>query len=395
VAHPGGGDGIAVADLRRPHPPVMVNYGVAAFSTAAALAIARVLEIGLVSAPVSLFLCAIIFSAWFGGVGPGLFAAALSHLGFVYYFVSPAHSLAFAAQEIPRVVLFTLSAIFVLLLTAAQRRATQSLSLALDDLGRTVHALKDSNQALQAENAERKRAERALEVLAGRLIDAQEEERRRIGRELHDHISQMLGVLTIKVDQLRADDAHTPRVARALDDLRHDASLITDDVHRLSHRLHSSTLDYLGLVTALHKLVSDFSDRYGILITFAHTSVPRPLPADVALCLFRVAEESLTNIAKHSHARTAQVHVAGLADGIRLTVQDAGKGFDMHSVQNRGGLGFVSMQERLRALQGTIRVDSAPAQGTRIDAWLPAMMLANARHENAQRSDAVRTGQQP
>jgi PAS domain S-box-containing protein len=236
---------------------------------------------------------------------------------------------------------------------------------------------------------ERKRAEQALEDLAGRLISAQEEERSRIGRELHDHISQTLGVLTIKIDQLRASDAVAPDVAVVLDELRRDTSAITDDVHRLSHRLHSSTLDYLGLVPALQKLVSEFAERHGIEITLAHASVPSPLPSEVALCLFRVAEESLTNIAKHSKARSARIHVTGAPDGLHLTVQDAGDGFDLTGARSRAGLGFVSMQERLRVLHGTIHVDSAPSRGTRIDAWVPPTMLTGAHNESARRSETA------
>ena len=218
---------------------------------------------------------------------------------------------------------------------------------------------------------EREQAEQALEDLAGRLIHAQEEERKRIGRELHDHISQTLGVLIIKIDQLRANGEITPGIGAALEELRRETTGITDDVHRLSHRLHSSTLDYLGLVPALQKLISEFSERHDISITFAHESLPASLPSEVALCLFRVAEESLTNIAKHSRARSANVHVTGSADGIHLRVEDAGTGFDMATLGSRAGLGFVSMQERLRVLHGTIHIDSAPSRGTRIDAWVP------------------------
>jgi signal transduction histidine kinase len=218
---------------------------------------------------------------------------------------------------------------------------------------------------------EREQADQALEDLAGRLIHAQEEERKRIGRELHDHVGQMLGVLTIKIDQLRASGEIASGFIVALEDLRQGTSDISDDVRRLSHRLHSSTLDYLGLVPALQKLVSEFSERHGIPIAFAHASMPLSVPSEVALCLFRVAEESLTNIAKHSQARSANVHVAGAPDGIHLTVEDAGTGFDMTSRGNKAGLGFVSMQERLRVLHGTIRVDSAPSLGTRIAAWVP------------------------
>ena len=225
---------------------------------------------------------------------------------------------------------------------------------------------------------ERKRAERALEDLAGRLIDAQEEERSRIGRELHDHISQTLGVLTIKIDQLRAREEITPGIGGALDELRRSTCEITDDVHRLSHRLHSSTLDYLGLVPALQNLVAEFAERHDISITFTYASVPPSLPSEVALCLFRVAEESLTNIAKHSKARSAQVHVTGATDGIRLTVEDTGTGFDVKSPESKAGLGFVSMRERLRVLHGTIHVDSIPSRGTRIDAWVPPRVLTSA-----------------
>jgi PAS domain S-box-containing protein len=220
-----------------------------------------------------------------------------------------------------------------------------------------------------------KQAEQDLEELAGRLIDAQEEERSRIGRELHDHISQMLGVLTIRIDQLRADDATPPPVAGALEELRQSTSELTDDIHSLSHRLHSSALDYLGLVPALQKLVNEFSARHSIAVDFSHASVPVPLRSDVALCLFRVTEESLTNIVKHSHARSARVAASGHADGLRLTIEDNGRGFDVDSLEHRAGLGFVSMRERLRVLRGTVRVDSAASRGTKIDVWVPAASL--------------------
>jgi signal transduction histidine kinase len=95
------------------------------------------------------------------------------------------------------------------------------------------------------------------------------------------------------------------------------------------------------------------------------------------LCLFRIAEESLTNIAKHSHGRSASIHVTGAPDGIHLRVEDAGIGFDMTTFGSNAGLGFVSMQERLRVLHGTIRVDSAPSRGTKIDAWVPPIMLTS------------------
>ena len=222
---------------------------------------------------------------------------------------------------------------------------------------------------------DRKRAEQELEDLAGRLIHAQEQERSRIGRELHDHVSQMLGVLTIRLDQLRAEEG-TPRpVAAELSDLRQSTAEITQEIHDLSHRLHSSALDYLGLVPAVQRLVSEFASHHGIAIEFTHGSLPA-LPTEVALCLFRVTEESLTNIAKHSQAASARVNLRGAADGVHLTIDDSGIGFDVKALEQKAGLGFVSMRERLRALAGTVRVQSAPSRGTTIEVRIPAASLA-------------------
>ena len=238
----------------------------------------------------------------------------------------------------------------------------------------------------------RKRTEQELEELAGRLINAQEQERSRIGRELHDHISQMLGVLTIRLDQLRAEETVPPSVAATLEELRHSTAEITTDIHNLSHRLHSSALDYLGLVAALQRLVKEFSSRHGITIDFSHASLPEPLPSDVALTLFRVTEESLTNIAKHSGSKSARIRVTGEPDGIHLTIEDAGVGFEMASFGAKGGLGFVSMRERLRALRGKLRVESAPSRGTTIHVQVPPRSLTAVASVvvNAPREDSAR-----
>jgi len=237
---------------------------------------------------------------------------------------------------------------------------------------------------------ERKRTEEALEDLAGRLIRAQEEERSRIGRELHDHISQRLGVLAIKIDQLRAEPT-TPHAAReALDALRQDTTEVTGDVHRLSHRLHSSMLDHLGLVPALHRLVAEVSERHDIHVDFAHTPLPAGLHPDVRLCLFRIAEESLTNVVKHSGAREARVEIAYGDEGIRLIVEDAGHGFDAGVLGSKAGLGFVSMRERLRLVHGTLQVQST-AQGTTLDIRVPAAVaVAGAMSADIDASQAAR-----
>ncbi len=333
-------------------------------------------------------LIAVLMAAWFNGLWPALLASFLAVVADDYFFTQPLYTLTPELSHLPHLTAFVLLAVFFATMSASRRRAEFLLKRARDEMEDRVIArtaeLRQSNIQLQAEIVERQRAERTLEDLAGRLINAQEAERSRIGRELHDHISQTLGVLSIKIDQLRANGAVTPEVGAALDEVRRDTREITDDVHRLSHRLHSSTLDYLGLVPALQKLVSEFGSRHDISIGFSYTSLPPSLPSEVSLCLFRIVEEGLTNIAKHSQARLGQVHVSGDTDGIHLTVQDSGTGFDAASAESHGGLGFVSMRERLRVLHGTVRVESTPAQGTRIEVWIPAASLqasAFAEHE--------------
>ncbi len=219
--------------------------------------------------------------------------------------------------------------------------------------------------------ATRRREAPQPDDLAGRLVDAQETERRRIGRELHDHFGPALTILVLRIDRLRADPAIGRDMERGLDELRRRADEIADEVHRLSHRFHSSPLDHEGLAPAIARLVTEFSSHHGLAIELSPTSMPYELPADVALCLFRVTEESLTNIARHSEARSVRVALSGNAQGIRLTVEDDGEGFDPVVAARRPGLGFVSMRERLRALHGVVRIDSAPSRGTRVDAWVP------------------------
>jgi PAS domain S-box-containing protein len=217
---------------------------------------------------------------------------------------------------------------------------------------------------------QRKDAERELEELSGRLIHAQEEERSRIGRELHDDISQSLGLLAITIDQLCADPATPPPIDHALQRLKDDAGEVAADVHRLSHQLHSSTLAYLGLAPAVKSLVHDFSNRHGIAVAFVDESSSRVSP-DVALALFRIVQESLNNIAKHSQARSAHVRLTGTAEGVHLSVEDDGVGFERARLERRPGLGFISMRERLRLLHGTVHIDSSAGRGTRIDVDVP------------------------
>jgi PAS domain S-box-containing protein len=225
--------------------------------------------------------------------------------------------------------------------------------------------------AVMTDIEDRKNAERELESLSGRLIHAQEEERSRIGRELHDDINQSLGLIAIRLDQLRADAAMPPDVARGLDRLKEDTIEVATHVHRLSHQLHSTMLDYLGLVPALHGLIDNVASRHGVEVALIEESPSGTIPPNLALCLFRIAQEGLTNIVRHSQARSAKVRIRTSAEGAHLEVEDDGIGFDPARLEQHAGLGFVSMRERLRGFHGRVRIDSAPGRGTRIVVDVP------------------------
>jgi signal transduction histidine kinase len=323
----------------------------------------------------TVFLVIVVVVAWYARLAPGLLGALCATLMMDYFFTPPLYSLDLNKKDLSGLAVFAVSAAVASWASASRRHVQDELRRARDETEQKVIErtadLRRTNAQLEAEIIERKAAQREVEHLAGRLIHAQEEERARIGRELHDHISQRLGLLTIKIDQLRGDPAVTPGPIRSLDELRQQTSEITTDVHRLSHRLHSSMLDYLGLVPALTRLVGEVSERHAIAIDWRHDALPAPPSSDVALCLFRIAEESLNNMAKYSRARTARVDLQASEGGISLIVEDAGEGFDQKILEGKAGLGFVSMRERLRFVRGNIRVQSAPGLGTRIEAWVP------------------------
>jgi PAS domain S-box-containing protein len=214
-------------------------------------------------------------------------------------------------------------------------------------------------------------AEQALESVSGRLIEAQEKERSRIARELHDDIGQKLTLLSLEIDQTRRGASgqsgpETPTLA----DIRQHCAAIAADVQALSHELHSSKLDYLGIVAALRGLCDESSKKHRVTVRFTHEDVPS-LSREVSLGLFRIAQEALHNAAKYSGANEFAVELRGAAGGVQLEIVDSGAGFDLETVREKGGLGLLSMQERASLLKGTFSCVAKPAHGTRILVWLP------------------------
>jgi signal transduction histidine kinase len=218
--------------------------------------------------------------------------------------------------------------------------------------------------------------------LSGRLIHAQEEERSRIARDLHDDLNQRLGLLAFG---LTAISRRLPKEeANHVQELWEQATSLSKDVHRLSHELHPSALEHLGLGGAARALCDEVSKQKKVNVEFSEKNIPVQLPAETSLCLFRILQESLNNVCKHSHASVASVKLRRVRDGIRLTVQDDGIGFDPRDEHNRAGLGLLSMNERLRLLGGRIAIDSVPSKGTTVKAWV-AINAAEARGDGSSR----------
>ncbi len=223
-----------------------------------------------------------------------------------------------------------------------------------------------------------KRAVARIRDLAGRLILGQESERQRIARELHDDLSQKVAMLGIGVDRLAA---RFPAAGEAFGELTEQVRDIAMAIHNLSHELHPSKLHMLGLAAALQSLCRDVSRQSGVSVSFTSVSVPEPIDPGVALCLYRVAQEALHNVARHSRSREALVHLSFADDHLYLHIADGGIGFDATAPQE--GLGLISMRERVSLVGGELVLHAFPDGGTRIGVRVPIAAFAAAALRDA------------
>jgi PAS domain S-box-containing protein len=221
------------------------------------------------------------------------------------------------------------------------------------------------------DTTDQKLAQQALEKISGQLIEAQEKERSRIARDLHDDICQRLALLSMQIAQANRASNGSVAAKQSLEEIRRHCSEIAGDVQSLSHQLHSAKLDYLGVVTAIGGLCSEISTQHQISVDFNDRNVPRYLPKDISLCLFRIAQEALHNAVKYSGANQCYVALYAIEEEIQLVVRDGGAGFDVEEAKRNRGLGLVSMQERVHLVHGRFAVDSKPGKGTRIFAAVP------------------------
>jgi PAS domain S-box-containing protein len=217
----------------------------------------------------------------------------------------------------------------------------------------------------------RKLADSALAGVSGKLIEAQEQERRRIARELHDDIGQRLALLAIELAQLQQSSSNPSQFPGHIAKIQQQTSEIAADIQSLSHELHSSRLQYLGLAAALKGFCQEFSEQQKVEVDCKTHDLPTPLSPDTSLCFFRVLQEALHNAAKHSGVRHFEVRLWGTPDEIHLTISDSGVGFDVQAAKASRGLGLISMQERLKLLNGTLAIESQLQRGTTIHASVP------------------------
>jgi PAS domain S-box-containing protein len=214
---------------------------------------------------------------------------------------------------------------------------------------------------------DRIQAEQTLADMTRKLVEAQEQERARIARELHDDINQRLAMLAIELEKLQSNPSEVEvRVRKLLN----ETNEISNDVEALSHELHSSKLQYLGVVVGIRSWCKEFGERQNMEIEFQN-NIASTLPFETGICLFRILQEALHNIVKHSGVKRVDVRLTEHSNQIHLRVSDSGRGFDVESTMKGKGLGLTSMRERVRLVNGTIAIDSKPMGGTTIRVCVP------------------------
>jgi signal transduction histidine kinase len=227
----------------------------------------------------------------------------------------------------------------------------------------------------------RNQAQEALSSVSHRVIEAEEQARQRIAEKLHEGVGQRLAVLLFDLEQLSLDSLNGADMPSRIDVVVKQSSEILNDVQVLAHELHSPSLDYFGIAVAMKSFCKEFGQLNRVEIDFKSDGLPRFVPPDTSICLFRVLQEALHNAVEHSGVRKFDVQLKGTSEEIHLTVGDCGLGFDPEMAKASRGLGLNHMQERLKLVKGSLSIDSQPKRGTTIHARVPLTLESDSKHE--------------
>jgi signal transduction histidine kinase len=239
---------------------------------------------------------------------------------------------------------------------------------------------KRAEEALRASEAALRQSQEKYRMLAGQLLTAQEAERKRLARELHDDFSQRLAALAMEAETLDHPKSLKTGPDRVrLKEMKEKLVELSIDVHAMSRQLHPSILDDLGLADAIESECAIWSKREGIGVNYQAESIPPELPQDVALYAYRIVQEGLRNISRHARATAVDISLVGKDGAIHLAIKDNGVGFDPDQGKKKGGLGLASMKERAYLVHGNFSINSQPGQGTVIEVMLP--LSWGGRHE--------------
>lgn len=349
----------------------VMTYGLAIVSTVAAILARKTLDpIFGEQYPFITFMFAIILTAWYGGVGPAMVALVLGFMSAAYFFLNPRGSVEVYGVE-PQIgmVLYVavgISSIFFSeSMHAANRRVRQSAA-----------DLLNKQKELEHEIDERRQAQAAHVDLLRRMVRVQEEERRRISRELHDQCGQEVTAMRLSLKSMEesmvthaASDQHFENLRKLLDQLARD-------MHHIAIELRPPVLDDLGLQIAMESYVSSWNRRTGIAAGFACQGLSRKkIPEEVETALYRVLQEALTNVARHAGAKRVSVILEGTEQGIVEIIEDEGQGFDTSTLSSaaelKQHLGVLGMRERIEAFGGSLEIESTIGTGTSVFARIP------------------------